>query len=92
MQILDIAYPIGDEFEEHLPIEEVPIEDIPIEDIPVDGIPVDTLPVDTISLDGVPADASTSTVLFWSIVVVMFLLLVCLFFVWKYWRKHNYRS
>jgi hypothetical protein len=83
MQILDIAdYPITNELEEHLPIEEVPIEDLPI----------DTLPVDTIPVDGIPADPSYSSVLFWAIVVVMFFLLVCLFFVWRYWRKHNYRS
>ena len=68
------------------------IADYPIESELVKEVPVDTLPVDTIPVDTIPADQAGSTVLFWAIVVVMFFLLICLFFVWRYWRKHNYRS
>ena len=83
MQILDIAdYPVESEL----------VNEVPLEEIPVGQVSVDTLPVDTIPVDTIPADQGGSTVLFWAIVVVMFFLLVCLFFVWRYWRKHNYRS
>lgn len=33
----------------------------------------------------------SSNVMFWAIVAVIFVLAVCLFFVWRYWRKHSYR-
>ena len=34
----------------------------------------------------------SSSVFFWVIVAVLFVLCVCLFFALRYWRKHNRRK